>query len=168
MVFGESVLNDAVAIVLYRTLMQFKCVEFTTSSMVGAVILFCEIFFFSFVIGVFMGLLSAFVFKALDQKGLQDHHGHHFMEACLTITFPWIAYFLAEAAELSGIVAILFAGITMAHYTIENMSPKAQSLTKEMYKVAAQFAETFVFIYLGMAIFSFQGADANLVFVNNM
>lgn len=158
MVFGESVLNDAVAIVLYRTLMQFKCTEVSTESMVGAIMLFCQIFFFSFVIGVVMGLLSALTFLGLDKLGLQSHQGHHFMEACLSATFPWVAYFLAEALELSGIVAILFAGITMANYTIENMSEKAQSMTREMFKVAAMFAETFVFIYLGMAIFSFQEA----------
>ena len=35
-------------------------------------------------------------------------------------------YVLAEALDLSGIMAILFAGITHAHYTHYNLSPTTQ------------------------------------------
>lgn len=44
-------------------------------------------------------------------------------EVLVVILFPYIAWMLAEAAHLSGIVSILFCGIVMAHYTTHNLHP---------------------------------------------
>jgi NhaP-type Na+/H+ or K+/H+ antiporter len=44
MVFGESVLNDAVAIVLSTTLLSFTEKEVNSDSIVGAVVMFVTIF----------------------------------------------------------------------------------------------------------------------------
>eukprot|EP01051_Picozoa_sp_SAG22_P015587 SAG22_NODE_2057_length_3067_cov_2.004043_2_plen_373_part_00 len=69
LVFGESVLNDAVAIVLYRTLDEFnpsKCgdnCEVTMSTVWGAVANFLAIFLGSTSIGVATGLASALLYK---------------------------------------------------------------------------------------------------------
>lgn len=40
--------------------------------------------------------------------------------------FGYSSYLLAEGLQLSGIVAILFISVTMAHYTIPNLSPEAK------------------------------------------
>lgn len=166
MVFGEAVLNDAVALVMYRSLMQFKSHEFNGASIGAAVVMFLQIFVFSFVIGVALGLLSSLVYKWLD---FRHHPNHRFLEASLTVVFPWASYFLAEAFNLSGIVAILFCGMTMAQYTRENLSKEGKSLTSDMYKVVASIAELFVFIYLGMAIFTFQReSSSSLLLLENM
>ena len=63
MVFGESVLNDAVAIVLYRTILGFKDTPFGVGSVLAAGIMFTKIFVFSFLIGCGLGCLCAFTFK---------------------------------------------------------------------------------------------------------
>jgi len=52
-------------------------------------------------------------------------------------------------------VAILFCGIVMAKYTRDNLSEDAKVLTARQFKVVALLAETFVFVYLGMAAFAF-------------
>lgn len=153
MVFGESVLNDAVAIVLYRTLMGFKTAPFSGESVLQAIILFCTIFIGSFLIGMVLALMSSVVYKYLGHDHLDGEHV--FLEAAVSVLFPWISYFLAEALHLSGIVAIMFCGIGMAHYTFNNMSPAAQILTRQMFKVMAYLSETFVFIYIGMSFFAF-------------
>lgn len=43
----------------------------------------------------------------------------------------------------------------MALYTRNNLSEVAQELSSRVYKIVAMVAETFVFVYLGMAVFSF-------------
>ena len=65
MVFGESVLNDAVAIVLSRTLLSFNdpAVTVDKDSIMAAVGSFCTIFGGSLLIGAVYGIISAFVFK---------------------------------------------------------------------------------------------------------
>ena len=154
MVFGESVLNDAVAIVLSRTLLGFNKpgVEVDSDSIMAAVASFCTIFGGSLLIGAFYGILSALVFKKLDMR----HHAELiFMQSSLSFAFPWAAYFTSEALELSGIVTILFCGMIMAVYTRYNFSEEARVLTAQGYKCVAQVAETYVFVYLGMAVFTF-------------
>ena len=72
MVFGESVLNDAVAIVLSRTLLSFNKpgTEVNQESINAAVQSFCIIFGGSLLIGAFFGIASSLVFKAMDMR----HH----------------------------------------------------------------------------------------------
>jgi sodium/hydrogen exchanger 8 len=152
MVFGESVLNDAVAIVLSRTLLGFITTPMSGASVVAACVTFCKIFVGSTVIGGFFGVFSAFLFKHLD---LKHHHDIVFLECALSFPFPWAAYYMAEALQLSGIVAILFCGIVMATYTRCNFSEESVTLTAGAYKCIALVAETFVFIYLGMALVTF-------------
>ena len=80
--------------------------------------------------------------------------------------FAYSSYLLADGMRLSGIVSILFCGIVMAHYTFNNLSAKAREFTREMFDVLASISETFVFAYLGMAVFSFkQLFDVKLILI---
>mmetsp|Transcript_66939 Transcript_66939/g.132669 ORF Transcript_66939/g.132669 Transcript_66939/m.132669 type:complete len:441 (-) Transcript_66939:458-1780(-) len=154
MVFGESVLNDAVAIVLSRTLLGFNKpgTEVNAESIQAAVLSFCTIFGGSLIIGAVYGIASALVFKRMDMR---HHKDLIFMQAALSFAFPWAAYFTSEALELSGIVTILFCGMIMAGYTRHNFAEEARDLTQKGYKCVAVVAETYVFVYLGMAVFTF-------------
>eukprot|EP00967_Tisochrysis_lutea_P129744 scaffold223477_cov27-Tisochrysis_lutea.AAC.2 len=153
-IFGESVLNDAVAIVLARTILSFNMpgAEVSLNSCLQAVLVFCSIFLGSMLIGMLSGALSALLFKALRLSREEDKVA---LEAALCFAFPWSSYYAAEALQLSGIVAILFCGIVMATYTRVNLSHHARELTTEMFECLASIAEAFVFNYLGMAFFTF-------------
>lgn len=54
----------------------------------------------------------------------------------------------------SGIMAVLFAGILMSHYTHINLSPVTQMTVQQTFRTVAFMAETCVFAYLGLSIFS--------------
>ena len=184
MVFGESVLNDAVAIVLSATLLHFNQpgVELTGASVAHAGLMFCSIFVGSMVIGLVGGLCASFAFGRLQ---LHRRPGHErdaavLTEAALSFVFPWVSYYAAAALELSGIVAILFCGLFMAEHTRRGFSPEAAALTSQArwsltvtvtltltvavtptptltqaFAAIAKVAECYVFIYLGMAWFTF-------------
>lgn len=150
MVFGESVLNDAVAIVLSRTLLSFNGLgaEVDAESIQAAAISFVVIFVGSTLVGVFFGCLCSLLFKFL---GLRMHAHFVNLENALTFVFPWAAYYTTEALELSGIVAIMMAGVVMALFVRNSLSERSAHLTRQVYKAVAQLAETYVFVYLGMA-----------------
>jgi sodium/hydrogen exchanger-like protein 6/7 len=59
-----------------------------------------------------------------------------------------------------GIVSLLFCGITMKHYAYYNMSRRTQLTTKFTFQLLAQLSENFIFIYLGLTLFT----DTDLVF----
>jgi sodium/hydrogen exchanger-like protein 6/7 len=53
-----------------------------------------------------------------------------------------------------GIVSLLFCGITLKHYAYHTMSKRTQKTTKYMFAVLAQLSENFIFIYLGLNLFT--------------
>lgn len=55
---------------------------------------------------------------------------------------------------LTGIVSLLFCGITLKHYAYYNMSRRTQLTTKYMFSALAQLSENFIFIYLGLTLFT--------------
>eukprot|EP00906_Rhabdomonas_costata_P022818 RCo032870 len=152
LVFGESVLNDAVAIVLYRTLIQFKC-GFSALSIFPALGSCVLIFAGSTVIGLVIAMLSALITKHTNMKASSDYL---FLEMCMLSIYPYVSFMVAEGLKLSGIVSIMFCGIGMAHYTYNNLSTEGQALSRQFFKILAQLAESFVFVYLGMAMFLYK------------
>lgn len=56
---------------------------------------------------------------------------------------------------ISGIMAILFCGIVMSHYTHFNLSTVTQVTMQQTMRTLAFIAETCVFAYLGLAIFRY-------------
>ena len=43
-------------------------------------------------------------------------------EITIMTLIPWICYLLAQGLNLSGITSILFCGLTMAQYSLPNLS----------------------------------------------
>lgn len=62
---------------------------------------------------------------------------------------------LAEGLKWSGIQALVFNGILISHYTHFNLSPITQIVMQSTIRTLAFIAETCVFAYLGLALFSF-------------
>lgn len=54
----------------------------------------------------------------------------------------------------AGIVSLLFCGITLKHYAYYNMSRRTQLTTKYIFSALAQLSENFIFIYLGLTLFT--------------
>lgn len=53
-----------------------------------------------------------------------------------------------------GIVSLLFCGITLKHYAYHNMSRSSQRATRAIFGILASLAENFIFIYLGLSLFT--------------
>lgn len=107
-------------------------------------------FFASAGIGCLFGLVSAMVFKFFDLRKTPS------LETAFMLIFMYSPYVFAEAIKLSGIMAILFAGIVMSHYTHFNLSPVTRITVQQIFRTFAFISETCVFAYLGLAIFSFK------------
>ncbi|XP_034474463.1 sodium/hydrogen exchanger 8 [Drosophila innubila] len=151
LVFGESILNDAISIVLTASItINANADANTGEAMMNALKTFCMMFFASAGIGVIFALISALLLKHIDLRK------HPSLEFAIMLMFTYAPYVLAEGIHLSGIMAILFCGIVMSHYTHFNLSTVTQITMQQTMRTLAFIAETCVFAYLGLAIFSFK------------
>lgn len=76
------------------------------------------------------------------------------IESCLVALSAYTCYFFSTGMSMSGIVSLLFCGITLKHYAYHTMSRRTQRTTKYIFATLAQLSENFIFIYLGMSLFT--------------
>ncbi|KAF3013812.1 monovalent cation:H+ antiporter, CPA1 (nhx1) [Neopestalotiopsis sp. 37M] len=151
-IFGESILNDAIAIVIFETAQKYKsgtAASYGFFSFLEGVGIFLLSFFGSLLIGILVGVSTALILKFTYLRRYPQ------IESCLVVLISYATYFLAQALpKMSGIVALLFCGITLKHYAYFNMSRRTQLSTKYLFQVLAQLSENFIFIYLGLSLFT--------------
>ncbi|KAM5180368.1 sodium/hydrogen exchanger 7 isoform 2-T2 [Mantella aurantiaca] len=164
LLFGESVLNDAVAIVLSSSIVAYQPTgenmhTFDAAAFFKSVGVFVGIFSGSFAMGVVTGVSTALVTK------FTKLHCFPLLETALFFLLSWSTFLLAEACGFTGVVAVLFCGITQAHYTYNNLSLESRSRTKQLFEVLHFLAENFIFSYMGLALFTFQKHVFSPVFI---
>lgn len=76
------------------------------------------------------------------------------IETCLVALCAYTCYFFSNGLSMSGIVSLLFCGITLKHYAYHTMSRRTQRATKYIFSTLAQLSENFIFIYLGLSLFT--------------
>ncbi|TFY74447.1 hypothetical protein EWM64_g9565, partial [Hericium alpestre] len=155
-IFGESLLNDAVSIVMYETLSQFHGTEIYLSSLFHGIGIFLLSFSVSMALGVAFGLGMSLVLK---HSSLAQYPA---IETCLVALSAYTCYFFSNGTSMSGIVSLLFCGITLKHYAYHTMSRRTQRATKYIFATLAQLSENFIFIYLGLSLFTSPPASAHL------
>lgn len=153
-IFGESLLNDAISIVMFETCRKFHGHPVKFSSLFEGIGLFLMTFTISTIIGILIGIFVALILKHSHIRRYPQ------IETCLVLLFAYESYFFSNGAHMSGIVSLLFCGITLKHYAYFNMSRRTQIATKYIFQLLAQLSENFIFIYLGLSLFT----EVELVF----
>ncbi|BFG37077.1 sodium/hydrogen exchanger 2 [Prunus yedoensis var. nudiflora] len=145
LVFGEGVVNDATSVVLFNAIQSFDLTHIDSRIALHFMGNFLYLFFTSTMLGVFAGLLSAYIIKKL-------YFGRHSTdrEVALMMLMAYLSYILAELFYLSGILTVFFCGIVMSHYTWHNVTESSRVTTKHAFATLSFVAEIFIFLYVGM------------------
>ncbi|KAL7631635.1 UNVERIFIED_CONTAM: hypothetical protein RMT77_018060 [Armadillidium vulgare] len=160
LVFGESLLNDGVTVVLYHMFEGFSEIgenNLILMDIFSGLVSFLLIALGGTLIGIIWGFLTAFVTRFTHQVRV--------IEPIFVFVMSFLAYLNAEMFHWSGILAITFCGITMKNYTEQNMSHKSQTTTKYAMKMLASSSETVIFLFLGVATVHGTEHHFNWVFV---
>ncbi|KAK9393625.1 sodium/hydrogen exchanger 6 [Crotalus adamanteus] len=172
LLFGESVLNDAVAIVLCSSIIAYQPEGYNThtfdvTAMFKSIGIFLGIFSGSFAMGAATETSVDFSLNCfqLHVTKFTKLHEFHLLETGLFFLMSWSTFLLAEACGFTGVVAVLFCGITQAHYTYNNLSTESQQRTKQLFELLNFLAENFIFSYMGLTLFTFQNHVFNPTFV---
>ncbi|XP_071613598.1 sodium/hydrogen exchanger 2-like [Heliangelus exortis] len=144
LVFGESLLNDAVTVVLYKLFRSF-C-EMPT---INGVDVFAGVGKF-FVVGL-GGVLVGLTFGMTAAFTTRFTKDIRVIEPLFVFLYSYLSYLTAEIFHLSGIMAIVACAMGMKRYVEANISLKSHTTVKYFMKMWSSVSETLIFIFLGVS-----------------
>lgn len=144
---GESLLNDATAIVVFKIILLFALsgAAFTWSDAGGAVFDFFEVFIGGALVGVIIGfLLSEILYKLFSSLSA-------FM--IMTIVVAYACFVIAEhVLHVSGVMAVVASAITMGMLWVPRISQSATHTVKETWEVIALVSNSLLFLLVGLSV----------------
>ena len=113
LIFGESLLNDGIAIVLFQTLVHFldEALVIDGEAVLDAIMHFVVVALGSLTVGVASGACATVYFAVMH--GMQTP----MVELISFLAWAFIPYFICDMVEWSGIVAIVANGFVMDLYS---------------------------------------------------
>ncbi|ACI65746.1 predicted protein, partial [Phaeodactylum tricornutum CCAP 1055/1] len=156
LVYGESVLNDAVGLVLFSAFAHFVVRDNGAGKVALGMGEFCLEFALDAVgsplLGTACGCGAALLFKWVDLRRTR------LLELSIYVLIMYVPFLLANLLQLSGIVTILFTGMTAQAYAAPNLSPATAATADVLFRLAAHLAETAIFLELGLSVFGLHGS----------
>jgi monovalent cation/hydrogen antiporter len=135
---GESLVNDASGLVLYR----LAVVALLTGSfsLTGATMEFS----LTVIGGIFVGLVVGVFGNLLSSR---------FFDSVLAVVFsfilPYIAYGLADASNVSGVLAVVTAGLVGSRLLVTHFSSLTRILARNSWNIAIILLNCFIFVLIG-------------------
>ncbi len=138
---GESLLNDAAGLVLFRFAV--------AAAMTGAFSLREAVLSFGYLLagGVVIGAAAAFLWMRL-MRLFNDET----LPIIASLLLPWGAYILAEAVGVSGVIAVVTSGLMLGWYQHELFSANGRTRGMIVWSVVTFLLEAFVFILIGLSL----------------
>ena len=100
----------------------------------------------------FVGPLIGFVAGKILSKSLLYIHNQPVLEANLTITFPYIIFFICEVIGTSGILAIVTMGFYMSNLGKYQISTESEGAMHSIWHYLGFGAETIIFMITGVIV----------------
>uniref|UniRef100_UPI00398F7D6F sodium/hydrogen exchanger 1 n=1 Tax=Pristiophorus japonicus TaxID=55135 RepID=UPI00398F7D6F len=144
LVFGESLLNDAVTVVLYHLFEEYaRAPEIGIKEVVLGILSFFVVSFGGIFVGVLFGIIAAFTSRFTAHIRV--------IEPLFVFLYSYMAYLCSEIFHLSGIMALIACGVVMRPYVEANISHKSHTTIKYFLKMWSSVSETLIFIFLGVS-----------------
>jgi len=144
---GESLVNDATAIVILRTAIAAVAGSVSVWEIGGGFIL-------SVLGGVAIGFAIAFIVGLLRKRIHDD-----LTDVAVSLLTPWVAYLLAEAVHIpgvagnpSGVLAVVVAGLILGHKSPIIQSASSRMIERTNWATIAFVLENAVFLLIGMQV----------------
>ena len=149
LVFGESVLNDAVAIALCSALEPYvgHAPQWSTIGHVARD--FVVIVVGSVGVGLGVGLLSAFV--AAREQRLNLSTTYQMMQI---LVLAYFSYVLAEYWKISGVISLFVCALAQSHYCWHSISEQSRRALFQVSGGLDYLSELLVFLSFGILLFS--------------
>ncbi len=145
LVFGESLLNDAVVITLYNMVTTFAVSRvISTYDVIIGILNFVTVSGGGLVIGVLMGAITALVTRVTNDVRV--------VEPLIVVCLAYFSYVFAELFHFSGIIALIACGLMQAEYVKDNISVRSFTTIQYFTKTLSSIADVIIFYFLGRVL----------------
>jgi CPA1 family monovalent cation:H+ antiporter len=146
LVEGESLFNDATSLVLATLLLSIALSgEFSGGTIAAGLGDFLFVFFGGILVGWVLALVVCQVLGAVDAQAP--------VEISLTTVLAYSSFLLAEhSLHVSGIMAVVAAGLTVGSYGRSKISPSTEAYLHDFWDYAAWLANALIFLLVGMRV----------------
>jgi len=138
---GESLVNDASGLVIYK--FAIAAVLTGTFSLVDASFQFVNVA----VGGIVVGLALAYLFIAIHRR-----LGDPFIEVLTSLTVPFTTYIIAESMHLSGVLAVVAAGLLRGRYAPDIVSAEMRIIARSVWNIFVFMLNTIIFMLIGIEL----------------
>ena len=145
LIFGESLLNDGVTVVIFDTLEKIAFTEVDPSTYGYAVLSFIPIAFGGALIGVLYGLISSLACKYTSPES-------KILEPMLIVLCAYFSFLNAQFFHWSGILALIGCGLVQKRYGFENTFEKSRVTIELGVGILATISEAIIFLILGFKV----------------
>ncbi len=164
LLLSESLFNDAVCVVAYRVLSKYIGTSINMQEIAMVVLReFTLTLLLSLLLGYLCGLAIALFLK--DCGHFPGRRHDRLVTICILICHVYLPFLLAEAVELSGIVAVVASSISTRRYASKNLVGATKQMASFTFSTMSHASETATFLLLGMSVFSQYIASYNLGFI---
>ncbi len=140
---GESLVNDATALVALRTATAAIATTVSTAGVIGD-------FVWATVGGVGVGLGIALISGAVRHRLVEDT----LTGTSFSLVTPFAAYLAAEEVGASGVLAVVVAGLLLGHKTFMIQSAPSRIVEQTNWRTIAYVLENSVFAMIGLQAIS--------------
>jgi CPA1 family monovalent cation:H+ antiporter len=146
LVEGESLFNDATALVLFKIILGVVLVgHFSTQTVLTGIGSFFIVFFGGIGVGCILGLFFAKLIEAVKNEPL--------VEITLTTILAHSTFLFAEHTfHVSGVMATVAAGLTMGGYGRNKISPPVREHMESFWEYFAFVCNSLIFLLVGLSI----------------
>lgn len=143
---GESLFNDGVAVVLFQisTVYLVSYMEMGLAGLGHGILLFLKFSFGGIAVGGITGFIFSQIIRAYDDYPL---------EIAFSIVMFFGSYFIAEHFHVSGVIAIVVAGLIFGNYGAKvGMSETTKINIDSFFDTITFFANSLIFLMIGLEI----------------
>ncbi len=139
---GESLVNDASGLIAYKYAL--------TAITAGYFVLWEAGLNFLFVAasGIIIGLALGYLILFVHKRWICDS----VIEVTLTIITPFAAYLIAEMLHVSGVLAVVSAGLFLSFRSGEAFSNQSRIMAYSVWEVIIYILNSLIFIFIGLQL----------------
>lgn len=141
---GESLFNDGTGVVIFGIVLAIATGNASNPTVTSALLTFLKVSFGGGLIGFALGYIAYRILVIVED---------HLLEVAVTIVLAFGAFTVAEIFHMSGVIAVVTAGLLIGNYGVEfSMSETTREAVDNFWESIDFIVNSFLFLMIGLEL----------------